>query len=90
MAEEAQPLTVPDADHRWAWLEEHHGEVAAGVWLTLAKGGAQEPTSLTHAEALQAALAFGCIRPSAISRSAYPTLRFDQMLRARRGVQRWQ
>ena len=38
----------PSADHWWAWLEEHHAEVPAGVWLTLAKGGAREPTSLTY------------------------------------------
>jgi len=61
MAVEAQPLTVSTADDWWAWLEEHHGDVPAGVWLTLAKGGAREPTSLTYAEALQAALAFGWI-----------------------------
>jgi uncharacterized protein YdeI (YjbR/CyaY-like superfamily) len=61
MADEAQSLTVPDADRWWAWLGEHHGEAPAGVWLTLAKGGAREPTSLTYAEALEAALAFGWI-----------------------------
>ena len=61
MNDQAQQLTVPDADHWWAWLEEHHAQVPAGVWLTLAKGGAREPTSLTYVDALKAALSFGWI-----------------------------
>ena len=53
-------LTVPD-EPAWAgWLAEHHGE-QDGVWLTLAKKGTTEPTSLTYAQALQQALIHGWI-----------------------------
>jgi uncharacterized protein YdeI (YjbR/CyaY-like superfamily) len=53
-------LTVPDAGAWAAWLSEHHGE-QAGVWLTLAKKGTTEPTSLTYAQALEQALIHGWI-----------------------------
>jgi len=53
-------LTVPDVAGWAAWLAEHHGE-QAGVWLTLAKKGTTEPTSLTYAEALEQALIHGWI-----------------------------
>jgi uncharacterized protein YdeI (YjbR/CyaY-like superfamily) len=42
-----------------AWLSENHGETA-GVWLRLERKGA-EPASLTHAEALEVAIAHGWI-----------------------------
>jgi uncharacterized protein YdeI (YjbR/CyaY-like superfamily) len=42
-----------------AWLSEHHGD-DAGVWLRLARKGAG-PVSLTHADALEAAIAHGWI-----------------------------
>ena len=53
-------LTVPDVA-TWAnWLAEHH-EDQEGVWLTLAKKGTTEPTSLTYAQALEQALIHGWI-----------------------------
>jgi uncharacterized protein YdeI (YjbR/CyaY-like superfamily) len=53
-------LTVRD-EAAWAdWLAEHHGE-PDGVWLTLAKKGTTEPTSLRYQEALQHALIHGWI-----------------------------
>jgi uncharacterized protein YdeI (YjbR/CyaY-like superfamily) len=42
-----------------AWLSENHGETG-GVWLRLERKGS-EPASLTHAEALEAAIAHGWI-----------------------------
>jgi uncharacterized protein YdeI (YjbR/CyaY-like superfamily) len=53
-------LTVADAAAWSAWLAEHHQE-QEGVWLTLAKKGTTEPTSLTYAEALEHALIHGWI-----------------------------
>lgn len=53
-------LTVPDAAAWSRWLAEHHGE-PDGVWLTLAKKGTTEPTTLTYAEALEHALIHGWI-----------------------------
>jgi uncharacterized protein YdeI (YjbR/CyaY-like superfamily) len=45
---------------KWeAWLRHHH-ETSAGVWLELAKQGTGVP-SLTHAQALEAALCYGWI-----------------------------
>lgn len=43
-----------------AWLADHHGD-PNGVWLTLAKGGATEPTSLTYDQALAEALCYGWV-----------------------------
>jgi uncharacterized protein YdeI (YjbR/CyaY-like superfamily) len=53
-------LTVPDAAAWAAWLADNHGE-EDGVWLTLAKKGTTEPTSLRYADALQQALIHGWI-----------------------------
>lgn len=53
-------LTVPDAAAWRAWLDAHHSE-PAGVWLTLAKSGVTEPTSLTYRQALEEALCYGWI-----------------------------
>jgi uncharacterized protein YdeI (YjbR/CyaY-like superfamily) len=58
---DAQPtLTVHDATAWRAWLEKHH-EDPQGVWLTLAKKGTTEPTSLRYDEALEEALCHGWI-----------------------------
>jgi uncharacterized protein YdeI (YjbR/CyaY-like superfamily) len=43
-----------------AWLAGHHDR-EPGVWLVLAKKGAEQPTSLTYDEALQEALCNGWI-----------------------------
>lgn len=42
-----------------AWLEQH-GAKSSGVWLRLAKRGAEHPT-ISYAEALESALCFGWI-----------------------------
>jgi uncharacterized protein YdeI (YjbR/CyaY-like superfamily) len=60
VAEELPELIVEDAAAWRAWLSEHHAE-PRGVWLTLAKKGTTEPTSLTYEQALQEALCFGWI-----------------------------
>ena len=60
MAVEAVELTLPHAAAWRAWLTQHHANTPA-VWLTLAKKGFVEPTSLTHDDALLEALCFGWI-----------------------------
>lgn len=57
---ELPPLTVDDAAAWRAWLREHHAD-HRGVWLTLAKKGATEPTSVTYDQALEEALCYGWI-----------------------------
>lgn len=60
MSDDLPVLTVAD-DAAWrAWLADHHGD-ARGVWLTLAKKGADDPTTLTYDQALEAALCYGWI-----------------------------
>jgi uncharacterized protein YdeI (YjbR/CyaY-like superfamily) len=53
-------LTVADAGAWRAWLAGHHEE-SQEVWLSLAKKGTTEPTSLTYDEALEEALCHGWI-----------------------------
>jgi uncharacterized protein YdeI (YjbR/CyaY-like superfamily) len=60
MADEAIELTVADHAAWRAWLVEHHNS-PAGVWLSLAKKGTTEPTSLRYNDALEEALCFGWI-----------------------------
>lgn len=60
MAEEAVELTVADRPAWRAWLVEHH-DSPAGVWLTLAKKGTTDPTTLRYNDALEEALCFGWI-----------------------------
>ena len=60
-------LVVKDAAEWRAWLELNHGE-SAGVALVLARGRSREVTDLTHAQALEEALAFGWIDGQARSR----------------------
>jgi uncharacterized protein YdeI (YjbR/CyaY-like superfamily) len=59
VSDELPALTVADVAAWRAWLQEHHGN--DGVWLTLAKKGAADPTSLTYEEALEEALCHGWI-----------------------------
>ncbi len=61
MPAEPEELVVADASAWRAWLEEHHHETPAGVWLVLAKKGTVSPTSLSHDEALDEALCHGWI-----------------------------
>jgi uncharacterized protein YdeI (YjbR/CyaY-like superfamily) len=58
--DELPALTVANAAEWRAWLQEHHGD-DRGVWLTLSKKGAVEPTSLTYDQALEEALCQGWI-----------------------------
>lgn len=60
MADSSPELTVADAAAWRAWLDEHHDD-SNGVWLTLAKKGNTDPTSLTHGEALDEALCYGWV-----------------------------
>jgi uncharacterized protein YdeI (YjbR/CyaY-like superfamily) len=55
--ETARRFDAPDAFR--AWLTEHH-DLSSGVWLTIAKKGSQTST-VTYAEALDAALQYGWI-----------------------------
>ncbi|EPS37451.1 hypothetical protein H072_8919 [Dactylellina haptotyla CBS 200.50] len=57
---ELQPLTVAGATAWSAWLAKH-ATSSPGVWLTLAKKGVTNPTSLTYAQALDEALCHGWI-----------------------------
>ena len=52
-------LTVPTQKKWVAWLE-RNGSASSGVWLRLAKKGAEDPT-VSYAEALESALCFGWI-----------------------------
>ena len=60
MADELPSLTLPDTAAWRKWLGEHHDE-STGVWLTLAKKGTTDPTSLSYDEALDEALCHGWI-----------------------------
>jgi len=60
MAIDLRVLTVPDAASWGRWLEEHEGQ-REGIWLTLARKGTTEPTSLTYDDALAEALCRGWI-----------------------------
>lgn len=53
-------LIVADATAWRRWLDRHH-ESSTGVRLVLAKKGVTDPTSLTHPDALELALAYGWI-----------------------------
>jgi uncharacterized protein YdeI (YjbR/CyaY-like superfamily) len=59
VSDELPTLTVADSAAWRAWLQDHHGN--GGVWLTLAKKGASDPTSLTYDQALEEALCHGWI-----------------------------
>ena len=61
MGTELPELMVVDAVAWRTWLEDHHDDDGAGVWLVLAKKGTTEPTSLTYDESLDEALCFGWI-----------------------------
>jgi uncharacterized protein YdeI (YjbR/CyaY-like superfamily) len=60
MTDALPELTVIDATAWRGWLNVHHQD-PAGVWLTLAKKGTSEPTSLSYDEALDEALCYGWI-----------------------------
>jgi uncharacterized protein YdeI (YjbR/CyaY-like superfamily) len=60
MADELPELVVRDAAAWRTWLAGHHAD-PVGVWLVLAKKGAEKPTSLTYDQALEEALCHGWI-----------------------------
>ncbi len=53
-------ITVADVGAWREWLDAHES-TSDGIWLTLAKKGTTEPTSLTYAQALDEALCSGWI-----------------------------
>lgn len=56
----SDPTLTLKTEAQWeAWLEQH-GATSPGIWLRLAKRGAEHPT-ITYAEALEVALCFGWI-----------------------------
>lgn len=57
---ELPDLVVKDAGAWRAWLRRHHRD-SPGVWLVLAKKGAEAPTGLRYDEALDEALCHGWI-----------------------------
>lgn len=59
MADELPIVLFAEPPQLEAWLEENHAS-SQGLWLKIAKKGAGE-TSVTYAEALELALAFGWI-----------------------------
>ena len=85
MADEAIELTVADHAAWRAWLVEHHNS-PAGVWLSLAKKGTTEPTSLRYDDALEEALCFGWIdgRIQRVDESTY-----RQLFTPRRARSKW-
>lgn len=60
MPDELPEVTVADASAWRAWLNDHHNG-PSGVWLTLAKKGTTDPTSLSYDDALLEALCYGWI-----------------------------
>jgi uncharacterized protein YdeI (YjbR/CyaY-like superfamily) len=66
------------------WLEENHGS-SQGVWLKIAKKGANEP-SVTYAEALELALCFGWIDSQ---KRGFDDRHFLQRFTPRRPRGRW-
>jgi uncharacterized protein YdeI (YjbR/CyaY-like superfamily) len=57
---EQPELVVADAGAWRSWLDENHAG-HGGVWLVLAKKGAEAPTALRYAEAVDEALCYGWI-----------------------------
>jgi uncharacterized protein YdeI (YjbR/CyaY-like superfamily) len=67
-----------------AWLEENHGS-SNGIWLKIAKKGADEP-SVTYGEALELALSFGWIDSQ---KRGFDDQHFLQRFTPRRPRGRW-
>ncbi|PRP85049.1 hypothetical protein PROFUN_07233 [Planoprotostelium fungivorum] len=57
---ELPPVTLPDVSSWSKWLFAH-SSTSKGIWLTLAKKGVTDPTSLTYSQALDEALCHGWI-----------------------------
>lgn len=78
-------LIVVDAAAFREWLHANDGS-SDGVWLMLAKKNTTDPTSLTHAEALEEALCHGWIDGQKRSRDATT---FSQRFTPRRRTSQW-
>jgi uncharacterized protein YdeI (YjbR/CyaY-like superfamily) len=77
-------VTAPDRAAWRAWLAEHHAS-APGVWLVLAKKGADQP-SVSYIEAVEEALCFGWIDSLAHSLDA---TRYEQVFSPRKRKSPW-
>src|SRR5689334_9608159 len=82
---DAPTLIVADAAAFRNWLDTNT-DSSTGVWLVLAKKHTTEPTSLTYAQALEAALCYGWIDGQKRSRDATT---FLQRFTPRRRTSRW-
>lgn len=78
-------LIVADAAAWRAWLAANHHD-AAGVWLVLAKKGADEPTTLSYEQALDEALCHGWIDGQVRRRDQHS---FRQRFTPRRARSAW-
>lgn len=78
-------LLVADAGAWHAWLERNHAS-SSGVWLVLARKGADPPTTLTHAQALEEAICYGWIDGRVHRRDAAT---YQQRFTPRRPRSRW-
>jgi uncharacterized protein YdeI (YjbR/CyaY-like superfamily) len=85
MGNELPQLTVADAAAWRTWLAGHHDD-PIGVWLTLAKKGTTEPTSLTYDQALDESLCLGWIDGQARLRDEYT---YERRFTPRRARSAW-
>ena len=85
MGNELPQLIVADAAAWRTWLAGHHDD-PIGVWLTLAKKGTTEPTSLTYDQALEESLCLGWIDGQARLRDEYT---YERRFTPRRARSAW-
>jgi uncharacterized protein YdeI (YjbR/CyaY-like superfamily) len=85
MGNELPQLIVADAAAWRTWLAGHHDD-PIGVWLTLAKKGTTEPTSLTYDQALDESLCLGWIDGQARLRDEYT---YERRFTPRRARSAW-
>jgi uncharacterized protein YdeI (YjbR/CyaY-like superfamily) len=85
MGNELPQLIVADAAAWRTWLAGHHDD-PIGVWLTLAKKGTTEPTSLTYDQALEESLCLGWIDGQTRLRDEYT---YERRFTPRRARSAW-
>jgi len=85
MGNELPQLIVADAAAWRTWLAGHHDD-PIGVWVTLAKKGTTEPTSLTYDEALDESLCLGWIDGQSRRRDEYT---YERRFTPRRARSAW-
>lgn len=83
--DESDPLILADAAAWRAWLDLNE-ETSDGVWLLLAKKGAEAPTALLQADALDEALCSGWIDGQ---RKSYDDVSYRQRYTPRRARSLW-